>query len=123
MGTSTLCLPEMKVDQAWHSEFCKNTILSEIVRKYPCKQRFVRVDVMPLYADDPYRYYRVVLWVNDWSTETFGPTKEIWRTFHVILEGADRKIISIEADRKKKLAIGENGMKFMKELGINQEKV
>jgi hypothetical protein len=116
MSTTTLSLPEMKVDQAWCSELCRKKVSTAVIAKYPCKQRFARIDVFPLYADDPQRYYRVILWVNDWSTEALGPVKVIWKTFYVTVEGIERKIVSIKEGRNKKLGIGDNGRKFMEEL-------
>jgi hypothetical protein len=110
--------PERRVDSAWCSELCKKKVYNAVIEKYPCKQRFSRVDVYPLYADDPYRYYRVTLWVDDWSTDSLTPVKQIWKTFYVTLEGIERKIVSIEEDKKRKLGLGENGHKLMKEMGI-----
>lgn len=105
-----------RVDEAWCSELCKKKVLDAVLEKYPCSQKFVRVDVIPLYAEDPQRFYRVTLWVNDWSTDSISPAKEIWKTFCVTLEGIERKIVSIEENKRKKLEIGENGLKFMGEL-------
>lgn len=107
--------PEKKEDEEWCSELCKRKIREAILTKYTCKQRFSQVDVVPLYASGIQRFYRVTLWVNDWSTNSFGPTKEIWKTFSVTLEGIERKIVSIEEGRKKKLEIGEKGLDFIKE--------
>jgi hypothetical protein len=114
--------PEKRVDEAWCSDLCKKKIATAILEKYPCKQRFSRVDVIPLHADDPQRFYRVTLWVNDWSTDSFSPAQEIWKTFYVVLEGIERKIISIEEDKKRKLVLGKKGMKLMEELGIFDDK-
>lgn len=108
--------PEQRVDQAWCSDICKRKISTAILAKYTCKQRFSRVDIIPLYAYGLQRFYRVNLWVNDWSTNSFGPIKEIWRTFYVTVEGVERKIVSVEEGRKRKLVIGEKGLKFMEEL-------
>lgn len=108
--------PEQRVDEAWCSELCKKKVLNAVLDKYRCIQKFVRMDVVPLYAEDPQRFYRVTLWVNDWSTDSLSPVKTIWKTFYVTLEGIERKIVSIEEDKKRKLEIGENGLKFMDEL-------
>ena len=118
MSANTLSMPEMEVDQAWCSELCKKRVSTAVIEKYPCKQKFARIDVFPLYAEDPRRYYRVILWVNDWSTGTFGPAKEIWRTVYVTLEGSERRVVSIEENQKRKLPLTTNGMKFMEETGI-----
>jgi hypothetical protein len=114
---------DKEVDQAWCSELCKRKISNAVLTRYPCKQKFSQVDVIPLYACGPQRFYRVTLWVNDWSTESFGPITVIWQTFYVTLEGIERTIVSIEEDRKKKLGMGEKGLEFMKELGIDKGKV
>jgi hypothetical protein len=119
MSTTKLDLPENQVDMAWCSEACKRKILDEIVKKYPCKQKFSKIEVIPLYATALQRFYRVTLWVNDWSSDSLGPIKVVWKAFHVILEGIERKIVSIEEDDKKKLKLSENGRKFMKEMGIS----
>lgn len=122
MAFLKLNLPE-KVDLAWCSEACKRRVQDEVIKKYPCKQKFARVDIIPLYADDPQRFYRVTLWVNDWSGDLPYPIKAIWKTFYVTLEGAERRVVSIEEHKKKRLEIGENGLKFMQELEINKERV
>ena len=115
--------PEQRVDQEWCSDLCKKKISDAILKKYPCKQRFSQVDVHPLYACGSQRFYRVTLWVNDWSTDSFSPVKEIWKTVLVTLEGIERKIVSIEEGEKKRLELGENGLKFMLELETDKEKV
>lgn len=93
---------EPRVDEQWCSDLCKKKISTAVIEKYPCKQKFSRVDVAPLYASGAQRFYRVTLWINDWSRGEFGPTKMIWKTFSVILEGIERKIVSIEEGKKKK---------------------
>ena len=119
MSATKLNLPERQVDEAWCSDSCKQQILDTILKKYPCKQKFVRIDVNPLYASDLQRFYRVSLWVDDWSTDALNPVKEIWKTFYVVLEGIERKIVCLEEDKKRKLEISENGLKFMQEFGLS----
>lgn len=116
MSTTKLDLPEKQVDEAWCSEACKRKIKDEVIKRYPCKQKFSRVDITPLHVPGPQRFYRVTLWVNDWSGDSLGPVQVIWKTFSVTLEGADRKIVSIEEHKKKKSEISEKGLQFMKEL-------
>jgi len=110
---------EPEEDVAWCSEPCVNKIRDVIVQMHPCKQRFSRVDVIPLYACGSQRFYRVKLWVDDWTTDSLGPVKEIWKTFYVTLQGAERKIVSIEEDKKKPLEVGIKGKKFMEEFGLS----
>jgi hypothetical protein len=118
MNANDVLLSMGQGDQAWCSDLCRKKISNIILEKYPCKQRFSRVDVIPLYGVDVQKHYRVTLWVNDWSTKSFGPVKEIWKTFYVTLEGIERMVVSIKEDRKKKLEIGERGLKFMDELRV-----
>lgn len=108
--------PEKKEDEAWCSDDCKKTISAAIFIKYPCKQKFSQVDVIPLYASGAQRFYRVTLWVDNLLAESASRTKEVWKTFRVTLEGAERTIVLIEEDKKKKLAMTEKGLEFMKEL-------
>ena len=112
---------EERVDLAWCSELCKQKVGDYIVQKYPCRQKLIRVDVCPLYASDPQRYYRVSLWVHNWAGETMGPAPEMWKTFCVTLQGVERRIVSIVESRRSRLALGQNGQKLMDELGILQE--
>ena len=109
---------EKRVDEAWCSELCKKKVLNAVLNKCYCPQKFVKIDVVPLYAEDPKRFYRVNLWVNNWATNLFGPVKEIWKTFYVTLEGIERNVISIEEGKKRKLALSENGLKFREELEV-----
>jgi hypothetical protein len=102
MSATKLNLTEKRVDEAWCSEACKRRILDEVTKRYPCRQKFSRIEVTPLYAAELQRFYRVTLWVNDWLTESFGPTKVIWKTFFVTLEGIERIIVRIEEGKKKK---------------------
>jgi hypothetical protein len=112
-----LGLHEPRVDQAWCSELCKKKVSGAVLANYPCKQKFSRIDVTPLFACGAQRFYRVTLWVDDWST--VNPIKEIWKTFSVILEGIERKVVSIKESQKRKLPLTERGRKFMEELGVS----
>jgi hypothetical protein len=107
---------EKRVDDAWCSDLCKKKVLEAILSKYHCSQKFAQTDVTPLYATGCQRYYRVILWVRDWANNPIFPVKEIWKTFYVTLEGIERRVVSIEEDRKPRLKMGEEGMKLRDEL-------
>jgi hypothetical protein len=115
------CSSERRVDQAWCSDLCKKKIRDAVLERYPCPQKFTRVDVHPLYAKDPCRYYRVTLWVNNWAADALGAQPEIWKTFSVVLEGIERTVVSIAENKKPRMELGVNGKKLMDEVKMPQE--
>jgi hypothetical protein len=113
-GEPVLKIGLEKVDKSWDSEPCKLRVLDLVKAAHPCKQAFKRTQVIPLYEEGALRHYRATLWVTDYLQDP--PREEIWKTFHVVLEGLERKLVSIEENKRPKMALTLNGVHFKEEL-------
>ncbi len=85
------------LERAWNHQIFTDEVAAELKSKIKGNTDcFTRMDVIPLYKKSEYGYYRVVIYIRDYLSESFISKDMIWRTYSVEVGLRDGHIFSTD---------------------------